>query len=83
MKKMIPFGPASATTIDDLTIETDEDSLVISGSIEFERDKDGLNRLERLQSIVQDAIAALKAEDLPEKAEGPLPDGPNIPNPFA
>lgn len=83
MSPMKPFQETASTTIGDLVIETDEDVLSISGSIDIHKDAEGLKTLESVISVLQAAVVRLKSEDLPAKAEGPRPAGPKIRNPFA
>lgn len=83
MKTLTPFGPAASTTIAGLVFETDEDSLVLSGSMELRRDRSSLKDLERAADVLNAAIAILRAQDLPEEAEAARPSGPKIDNPFA
>jgi hypothetical protein len=83
MTQMKPFQEAASTTMGDLVIETDEDVLSISGSIDIHKDAEGLKHLEAIVSVLQAAAARLKSEDLPSKADGPRPAGPKIRNPFA
>jgi hypothetical protein len=83
MNTMKAFGKASSITIAGLVFETDEDRLVISGAAEVRRDVKGLAALERMADVLQSAIDALKATDLPEVATPDRPDGPRIDNPFA
>lgn len=83
MDKLRPFSSPSATTIDGLSIETDEDALVLSGSIEIRRDAEGLERLDRILDVLGRAATALRSQDLPQEAPGRRPAGPTIANPFA
>lgn len=83
MTTMKPFQEAASTSIGDLVIETDEDVLSISGSIDVRRDVQGLESLEAVISVLQAAAEKLRSEELPAKADGPLPPGPKIRNPFA
>lgn len=81
MTRLVPFGIAAGTSIDGLDVETDEDSLVLHGSLGITRDKAGLERLRRLSSILDDARAILEASELPDEAAS-IPEGPIGPNPF-
>jgi hypothetical protein len=83
MTRLKPFSKASSTTIGGMTVETDEDSLVLSGSMDARRDAGSLKGLEALSSILLGAIEVLKASKLPDAAPGDLPPGPTIANPFA
>lgn len=83
MTTMKPFQEAASTSIGDLVIETDEDLLSISGSIDVRRDVQGLESLEAVISVLQAAAEKLRSEDLPARTHGPLPPGPKIRNPFA
>lgn len=83
MTPMKPFQEAASAAIGGLVIETDEDVLSISGSIDIHKDVEGLKSLEAVISILQTAADRLRGEDLPVKADGPRPAGPRIRNPFA
>ena len=83
MKTMKPFEAASSTTVSGVTFETDEDSLVISGSTEIRKDAKGLETVQRMIAVLQSAADALKSVDLPDEAPSDRPDGPRIANPFA
>jgi hypothetical protein len=76
-----PFTKASSTTIGDLTIETDQDSLVLSGSIELRRDEESRRKINLLISMLQAATGILDKEDLPDVA--PADEGAaTVDNPF-
>lgn len=84
MNKLVPFSGPSGTDLGDLHVETDEDSLVLSGSVEIRRDKEGLRRIRTLLQILGDAEASLSGSgDLPEQSPEPQPaSGPKVRNPF-
>ena len=81
MSALVPFGPASGLHMGDLEIETDEDRLTLSGSIVFDADREGLERLERLSTVLKDAVRALRSRELPDEMPAIAP-GPIGPNPF-
>ncbi len=76
-----PFANAAGTSIADLEIETDEDVLVLSGTLRIERDRESLDRLRRLSAVLTEAIASLEGSDLPDRVQ-PIAPGPLGPNPF-
>lgn len=76
-----PFGPASGTHVEDLEIETDEDSLVVSGTLTIRRDRQGLERARMLARVMSDAVRMLEGQDLPDVAPSIAPGRPG-PNPF-
>lgn len=81
MTELKPFSKASSTTMGDLTVETDEDSLVLSGSIELKRDKESRRRIGRLLTMLQSAADDLDADELPDTA--PTDEGTaTVANPF-
>lgn len=65
---------ASSTAIGDLTIEDKGNAVAIYGSVDITRDKKGAERLRRLKAIVDDAMAVLDGEELPDEiaVEGPV-----------
>lgn len=81
MKDIVPFGRAAGSSIRDLEMETDEDSLVISGTLRIERDRRGLEAARRLQAVLAAAVAVLEKDDLPDEAPAVRPGG-TVPNPF-
>lgn len=81
MTDVTPFARASGGSIADMEVETDEDVLVLSGTIRIERDRRGLDNARRLADLLARAVADLEAADLPDRADPP-PTGRTIPNPF-
>lgn len=76
-----PFRTAAGTSIADLEIETDEDVLILSGTLRVERDRESLDRLKRLTAILNEAVMSLENDELPERV-APIGPGPLGPNPF-
>ena len=71
----------SAYTLDNLTFENNADRLAIYGDIQIQRDQQGLQQLLALQSLINQAIMALQADDaLPEQL--PASTHNEINNPF-
>lgn len=81
MRDVVPFARAAGSRIDDLEIETDEDSLVLSGTLRIERDRRGLETARRLKSLLEAAITDLEKDDLPDRMP-PARRGRTVPNPF-
>lgn len=69
MKKYEPFDGNQSISIADLTIENSEDKLVIYGDLEITRDKEGLEKLNKLLSIFEATKEKLLKEQLPEKID--------------
>jgi hypothetical protein len=53
--------------INDLTIENRTDRLSIYGNLDLTRDKEGLAAARMLKEVIDQTVAALEQEDLPEK----------------
>ena len=71
----------SAYTLDNLTFENNADRLAIYGDIQIQRDQQGLQQLLALQSLINQAVKALQADDtLPEQL--PATKHNEIDNPF-
>ena len=71
----------SAYTLDNLTFENNADRLAIYGDIQIQRDQQGLQQLLALQSLINQAVIALQADDtLPEQL--PAAKHTEIDNPF-
>ena len=71
----------SAYTLDNLTFENNADRLAIYGDIQIQRDQQGLQQLLTLQSLINQAVIALQADDtLPEQL--PAAKHTEIDNPF-
>lgn len=67
--------------IGDLTVENRVDRISVYGSIEFTRDKEGLERAKALKEVVDAVVAALEGEKtLPEHVQAKPAD--KIKNPF-
>ena len=66
--------------IHDLTLENDTDCVSIYGNLQITKDKVGLEQAKALQSFLNDIVAALEKEELPEKIERPAEQ--EINNPF-
>ena len=71
----------SSYTLDNLTFENNADRLAIYGDIQIQRDQQGLQQLLALQSLINQAVIALQADDtLPEHL--PAAKHTEIDNPF-
>lgn len=81
MRDVVPFSRAAGSSIGDLEIETDEDSLVLSGTLTIGRDRKGLETARRLKDLLTAAVADLEKEDLPDRVP-PARRGGTVPNPF-
>jgi hypothetical protein len=81
MRDVTPFSRASGSRIADLEIETDEDSIVLSGTLRIDRDRRGLEHARRLQAILSAAVADLEVAELPDEVAPPT-SGRTVPNPF-
>ncbi len=66
--------------IGDLTIENNDERVAIFGSLNIGRDQQGLNQAKQLQAIINDMVAYLQQQDLPEQIETFTPK--NVKNPF-
>ncbi|MBN6524491.1 hypothetical protein JZM37_09575 [Acinetobacter pittii] len=76
-----PFEKGTeSSAIEDLTLENDVDCVSIYGNLQITKDKVGLEQAKALQSFVNDVVAALEKEELPEKIERPAEQEVN--NPF-
>lgn len=76
-----PFEKGTeSSVIEDLTLENDVDRVSIYGNLQITKDKVGLEQAKALQSFVNDVVAALEKEELPEKIERPAEQ--EINNPF-
>ena len=65
----MPFDSNKSISIGDLTIENSEDKMIIYGDLDITRDKDGLEKLDKLLSILNEAKKQLDVENLPDKIE--------------
>ncbi len=71
----------SSYTLDNLTFENNADYLSVYGDIQIQRDQQGLQQLLALQSLINQAVIALQADDtLPEQL--PAAKHTEIDNPF-
>ncbi|MDC5222170.1 hypothetical protein NRA24_08490 [Acinetobacter baumannii] len=76
-----PFEKGTeSSSIEDLTLENDVDCVNIYGNLQITKDKVGLEQAKALQSFLNDVVAALEKEELPEKIERPAEQ--EINNPF-
>lgn len=76
-----PFEKGTeSSSIEDLTLENDVDCVSIYGNLQITKDKVGLEQAKALQSFLNDVVAALEKEELPEKIERPAEQEVN--NPF-
>ncbi|VAX43125.1 Uncharacterised protein [Acinetobacter calcoaceticus] len=76
-----PFEKGTeSSSIEDLTLENDVDYVSIYGNLQITKDKVGLEQAKVLQSFLNDVVAALEKEELPEKIERPAEQ--EINNPF-
>ena len=76
-----PFEKGTeSSSIEDLTLENDVDCVSIYGNLQITKDKVGLEQAKALQSFINDVVAALEKEELPEKIEHPAEQ--EINNPF-
>ncbi|KRI63038.1 hypothetical protein [Acinetobacter pittii] len=76
-----PFEKGTeSSAIEDLTLENDVDCVSIYGNLQITKDKVGLEQAKALQSFLNDVVAALEKEELPEKIERPAEQ--EINNPF-
>ena len=71
----------SSYTLDNLTFENNADHLSVYGDMQIQRDQQGLQQLLTLQSLSNQAVIALQADDtLPEQP--PAAKHTEIDNPF-
>ncbi|MDC4827295.1 hypothetical protein OHV96_05570 [Acinetobacter baumannii] len=76
-----PFEKGTESSlIEDLTLENDVDCVSIYGNLQITKDKVGLEQAKALQSFLNNVVAALEKEELPEKIERPAEQ--EINNPF-
>jgi hypothetical protein len=84
-KKTIRISPfaneSDSLNIGGLTVENRTDRISLYGSLDITRDMEGLVQAERLKVLVDDMVAAMKGEHLPDKISTKLAE--EIPNPFA
>ena len=71
----------SSYTLDNLTFENNANHLSVYGDMQIQRDQQGLQQLLALQSLINQAVIALQADDtLPEQL--PAAKHTEIDNPF-
>ena len=71
----------SSYTLDNLTFENNANHLSVYGDMQIQRDQQGLQQLLTLQSLINQAVKALQADDtLPEQL--PAAKHTEIDNPF-
>ena len=71
----------SSYTLDNLTFENNANHLSVYGDMQIQRDQQGLQQLLTLQSLINQAVIALQADDtLPEQL--PAAKHTEIDNPF-
>ncbi|WP_375037581.1 hypothetical protein [Acinetobacter sp. RW6] len=76
-----PFEKGTeSSSIEDLILENDVDCVSIYGNLQITKDKVGLEQAKALQSFLNDVVAVLEKEELPEKIERPAEK--EINNPF-
>lgn len=76
-----PFEKGTeSSSIEDLTLENDVDCVSIYGNLQITKDKVGLEQAKALQSFLNEVVAALEKEELPEKIVRPAEQ--EINNPF-
>jgi hypothetical protein len=76
-----PFqNSEESASIDDLTIENGEDRIAIYGSLNITRDRQGLEYVRQLKSVLDGALKVLNSEELPEHVQNTPTDETD--NPF-
>ncbi|MCD2516813.1 hypothetical protein LQ564_10880 [Massilia sp. G4R7] len=81
-KSFTPYAnEADVVEIGDLMLENRLDRITISGDVDLTRDKAGLEQARRLHALLGAVVAALEAQDLPDRL--PPPDVKTVDNPFA
>ncbi|MEF9956371.1 MAG: hypothetical protein RSA22_08265 [Acinetobacter sp.] len=79
MFKPFENGTESAS-IDDLTLENQLDCINIYGNLQISKDQTGLATAKSLQAFMNEVVAALEMEHLPEKIQRKAEN--EIENPF-
>ncbi|XID74773.1 hypothetical protein ACF3NA_09700 [Alkanindiges sp. WGS2144] len=65
-----PFEDNTASfAIGDLTFENNDERVSMYGSMNIGRDQQGLAQAKKLQAIINDMVAYLEEQDLPEQVE--------------
>lgn len=79
--KLKPFAnEIDSLGIDDMTIENRLDRVVIYGSMQLTRDKTGLKMAREMKELLDQTIAALEQEDLPDNIS--INPSDSVKNPF-
>jgi hypothetical protein len=82
MSTIKPFqNEEDSIAIGDLTVENRLDRISLYGSLEITRDKAGLALAKEIKALLDDTVAALQAEHLPDHIAVAPTD--KINNPFA
>ncbi|PKF36840.1 hypothetical protein [Acinetobacter proteolyticus] len=69
-----------SSAIYDLTLENQVDCVSLYGNLQITKDQAGLKTAKALQNFINDVVAALEKDDLPEQIERKLEH--DIENPF-
>lgn len=79
-----PFsGTPQSTNLENLTLESDEEKIVIMGDLEIRRDQSGLDKARRLKSMITAIVDSLESGSLPDLDRQPADDAvTDIANPF-
>jgi hypothetical protein len=84
-KKTISISPfaneSDSLSIGGLTVENRQDRISVYGSLDITRDLEGLEYAERLKILLDDIVAVMKADRLPDKIS--IKPAEEIPNPFS
>ncbi|MES2148385.1 MAG: hypothetical protein V4508_01210 [Pseudomonadota bacterium] len=76
-----PFADEAAVlNVGHLMIENRLDRITVSGDVDLTMDRAGLAHARLLRQLLNDIVAALEAQDLPEHL--PPPPVTRVPNPF-
>ena len=71
---------AQSHSIHDLTLEGDVDRVNIYGNLQITKDQDGLKTAKILQAFLNQMVATLESQTLPEKIK--IEESGEIENPF-
>ena len=74
---------AAVLSVGDLSVENGATRVVLHGSLELPRDRQGLDRARALKRTLDAIVRALEASDLPEAAADASDPTGSAPNPFA
>lgn len=81
MSTIKPFqNEEDSIVISDLTVENRFDRIELYGSLAITKDKAGLAIAQELKTLIDDTVAALQAEHLPDRV--PIAPTDTIDNPF-